>query len=154
MRRTPVAVVLGAAALMLVACTPTIDLTAANEWAHAQFDAEKSQDDLLAMWVVTGSPEPATDDGDDGLDQYITTLGQRATVTGLRVRCFGGATMSVGVTVYTGSSAVGLGDEVECDEADHAIEVPGTLTRVHEITVRATAPVPTAGVVVVEGDTP
>jgi hypothetical protein len=154
MPRRPALVGLIALALTgsLTACAPAPDVDAAYEWANAQFATEH---DGINMAVVGANPHAWWDEDAD-TDQYRFTFEQRADITGLRVRCFGGTTLSIGAEVTAALAVDSFGGDVLCDERDHVIAYDRSAGNdaAISLTLGATAPVSTAALVVVEGAMP
>lgn len=158
MRRLPAVLAVAAVSVILSGCTdggPAIDADAASSWARERIDAARAGDAVVGSWLVSALPDAGSPDHgaelEPGLDEYGARFDTPATVTGLRASCFGGTTMTVTATARIGSSYIGFGDDIPCDEQEHEIPAPPSLTGVDSITAHASAPVATSGVIIVEG---
>jgi hypothetical protein len=157
--RRPVGLALIALALTLTlaGCTgdTTIDPDAASAWAHETIDVAREGDDVIASWLVAAVPDAAAAETgseiESGLDEYGARFEQPTTITGLRASCYGGVTMTVTATARVRSSYIGFGDDIVCDEKEHTILAPPSLSGVESITAHASARTPTSGVVIVHG---
>lgn len=126
MRRLPSLLVLGSVALLLSSCatatTPSVDLDAAQAWLQEVQDAES--DGPGAAGYAAMQVGPADDEPDDGEDQGIRLDFENPTnLTRADARCFGGGTVDVLVTTYTGDGSTGDTTEetIACDEEPHDI---------------------------------
>jgi len=127
--RIPLA--LAAVGLLLTGCAsaPSVDLDAAQEWYDAVVAAESDGPGSIGVVGMQIGPE-GSDAGDVRMD-----FAQPTEVSRVDVRCFGGVTASVHVTLAGGARTE---QEIVCDEEPHSITLGAPA--VNAVTVSATAP--------------
>jgi hypothetical protein len=132
--------------LSSAACTPTrsFDTDVAYGWANAQFDREAAHHPLGLAVVGTN--------GTMSSDETGFTLAQPSTVTDLRARCQGGATIRIEARVTGETEHATARGLLVCDERDHLIDLAAAAGfAATSVSVWAMSGVETAALVVLEG---
>ncbi len=164
MRRTLTVLGLAAVLVGVAGCTSdpgghgdAVDLEAAQEWAAGVQSEQSDGPGLAGSATLTASPADPDADPDDADDPSSVRLDFDAAKTVVRadIRCFGGHTAQVAVTVFTGdgNTSDSFGDTVACDEQAHDLALgPEGTDDVTRVLIEAEAdPATMVFVAVIEG---
>jgi hypothetical protein len=135
----------------------TVDLDAAREWAAGVQSEQSDGPGLAGSGTLTAEPADPDAEPDDGEEPSGVRLDFDAAKTVVRadVRCYGGHTAQVAVTVFTGdgASSDSFGDTIDCDEKSHDLALgTGGTSDVTSALIEAEAdPATVVFVAVIEG---